>query len=305
MKHALSFDIEDWFHISGIPKVERRWHWDDLSGSIVEDKTHLILNILDRHGVKATFFVLGWIAEKYPELVRNISAQGHEIGTHGYWHYRVNTLSKRMFRRYLKQSIKILEDTTGSRVKGYRAPSFSITPGCEWAFGIMKELGLAYDASLFPAQRGHGGYDIEQGPQMLTEKKINHRFAELPMSMMSFGPVNVPFSGGGYLRFWPKKVLKFGFNQLEKMKLPGVVYLHPRDFAPDCCRVSMPIHRRFKCYTGLNTTEGKLKMLLDNFEFDTCEAVLKEFLGQNDHSEIEADEKEKTNELTLDSFEVG
>ncbi|MCW9709123.1 polysaccharide deacetylase family protein [Fodinibius salsisoli] len=276
MKHALSFDIEDWFHIAGLPQLERRGNWEQYP-SIVEDKTNLILDILDRYGVKATFFVLGWVAQKYPSLVRDIAARGHEIGTHGYWHYRVNTLSPDQFHDYLKQSVEVLEDLIGSKIKGYRAPSFSITQGNEWAFEVMSEMGIEYDASLFPAQRGHGGYDIEQGPQILSKEYFDTRFAELPMSMISFGSMNIPFSGGGYLRFWPKSVIKYGFNQLEKREIPGVVYLHPRDFAPDCPRVRMPLNRRFKCYIGLSTTKGKLNMLLQNFTFGTCQEVLNDW----------------------------
>jgi polysaccharide deacetylase family protein (PEP-CTERM system associated) len=275
--HALSFDVEDWFHISGIPHVERRGNWDSFSSSIVEDKTNLILEILNRYDVKATFFVLGWIAKKYPVLVQRIAEEGHEIGTHGYWHYRVNTLSKERFKDYLQQSVDILEKVTEKKVKGYRAPSFSITPGTEWAFEVMEEVGLQYDASLFPAQRGHGGYAIDQKPQILDTSITPTNFLQLPMSVMDFGKIKIPFSGGGYLRFWHEKVLRFGFNRLEKEGIPGVIYLHPRDFAPNCRRVKMSPIRKFKCYVNLHTTQRKLEMLLENYEFDTCEHVLKEW----------------------------
>lgn len=278
MKHALSFDIEDWFHISGIPMVERRGNWEDYP-SIVENKTNLILDILDRHDTKATFFILGWIAEQYPELVLKIANKGHEIGTHGYWHYRVNTLSRLMFKNYLEQSVELLEDITGQKVKGYRAPSFSISPGTEWAFDVMDEVGLEYDASLFPAQRGHGGYNIKQGPQYLKGSITDAKILQLPMSVINLGFIKIPFSGGGYLRFWNESIIKYGFRKLEEKGIPGVVYLHPRDFAPDSPQVDMPFYRRFKCYTGLGTTESKLEMLLKNFEFGPCEEILSGWFG--------------------------
>lgn len=279
MKHALSFDIEDWFHIVEIPELEDRSKWDTFP-SIVEEKTDLILEILNEYDVKATFFVLGWIAKKYPSIAKKIAENGHELGTHSFWHRKVYEMSQDEFYEDLKQSIDIIRDQSGAEVKGYRAPSFSITPGTEWALKVMSELGLEYDASLFPASRSHGGYKLKQGPQMLDKNLFGNTFPELPMSMMTFGSMNIPFSGGGYLRFWPEWWLKYGFRQLEKKGLPGVIYLHPRDFAPECPRVEMPLHRRFKCYTGLETTERKLIMLLNNFQFDTCENVLKEQLSR-------------------------
>lgn len=290
MIHALSFDIEDWFHISGVPHVERRGDWREYS-TIVEDKTHLILDILEENDVKATFFVLGWIAEEYPDLIRKIVGKEHEIGTHGYWHYRVNTISREMFKVYLERSVTVLEELTGQKVKGYRAPSFSITPGTEWAFDIMEEVGLQYDASLFPAQRGHGGYAIDQRPQLLPSSISETNFIQLPMSVMDFGKVKVPFSGGGYLRFWHEKVLRYGFDKLEKEGIPGVVYLHPRDFAPDCPRVKMSPLRKFKCYVNLHTTQRKLEMLLENYEFGTCEEVLKQWFGVADIEELRKNKK--------------
>lgn len=274
LKHALSFDIEDWFHIPGIPHVERRGNWQKYSrDSLVEEKTLLILDILERYNTKATFFVLGWIADMYPDLVKEIARRDHEIASHGYWHYRVYTLSRSIFKNYLEQSIEVLESVTGKRVKGFRAPSFSIIPGTEWAFEVMQEVGLEYDASLFPAQRGYGGYVVDQKPQLLPSEISETNFIELPMSVLKIGTYSVPFSGGGYLRFWPGSILKYGFNKMEENGHPAVVYLHPRDFAKDCPRVKMSPLKRFKCYYNLDSTEGKLQMLLENYEFGTCEEV--------------------------------
>lgn len=275
MKHTLSFDIEDWFHIVDISELEDQSKWNEFSKqSLVEKRTLQILEILNDFNTKATFFILGWIADRYPDLIQEIAEQGHEIGTHSYWHRRIYKLNREEFQRDLSRSIESITKSSGAEIRGFRAPSFSITPGSEWAFEVMKDLGLEYDASLFPAKRGHGGYKIKQGPQILDKKMFGISFPELPMSMMPVGSMNIPFSGGGYLRFWPESILKFGLNQLEKKNLPGIIYLHPRDFATGCPKASMPFHRKFKCYYNLGSTEKKLKMLLRNFEFTTCEEVL-------------------------------
>lgn len=278
MKHALSFDIEDWFHIVDIPELEDRSQWDSYSEkSLVEKRTYQILDTLSEYNVKATFFILGWIADKYPQLVSDIAEQGHEIGTHSYWHRRVYSLTKKEFYQDLSRSIESISKASGKKVTGFRAPSFSITPGTEWAFDVIKGLGLQYDASLFPAHRGHGGYKIKQGPQQLNISSSS--LPELPMSMITVGSRNIPFSGGGYLRFWPQWILNYGFRQLEKKGLPGVIYLHPRDFAPDCPKASMPLHRRFKSYYNLKSTNKKLRTLLETYQFTTCINVLKQHLG--------------------------
>ncbi|MDP3517049.1 MAG: polysaccharide deacetylase family protein [Pseudohongiella sp.] len=275
MKHILTFDIEDWFHIIDIPGLEDVSTWDKRP-SIVEDRTNLILTILEEFEVKATFFILGWIAEKYPTLSRKIAESGHEVASHSYWHRRVYNQSRKEFYQDLKRSIDVIQNQTGIKVKGFRAPSFSIVPGTEWAFDIIKEIGLEYDASLFPAKRAHGGYPCAAGIHMLETSKGS--LPELPMSISTFGSMGFPFSGGGYLRLLPLWVIKNRFKTFERQGLPVVVYLHPRDFAPDQPRVRMPIHRMFKSYVGLTTTESKLKSLLADFQFTTCEDALSSYL---------------------------
>lgn len=265
--NALSFDIEDWFHLVGIEGVADTAQWPLLE-SIVERYTDLILAMLDERDVRATFFVLGWIADRYPALVARIAQQGHELASHSYWHRRVFDLSPDVFREDLKRSIGAIEAAAGCAVRGYRAPSFSIIPGSEWAIDIMREEGLTYDASLFPTPRGDGGYPCEPGPH------IFRNMPELPMSTMRLFGKRVAFSGGGYLRLFPELLIRRGFAQVHAQALPVVVYLHPRDFAPDCPRIPMPLHRRFKSYVGLATTERKLRMMLNRYTFSTCAAVL-------------------------------
>ncbi|MTI88122.1 MAG: DUF3473 domain-containing protein [Balneolaceae bacterium] len=286
MIHALSFDIEDWFHIVDIPELENRDNWHEFD-SIVEDKTALILDILDEYDTKATFFILGWIAQKYPKLSKRIADAGHEIGSHSFWHRRVYTMHPDDFRYDLALSKDLLEQQTGQKVKGFRAPSFSITPGTEWAFDIMGELGFLYDASLFPATRGHGGYPCTQETHIIPLTEANTYLFELPMSIQGFGPVKIPFSGGGYMRLLPSGVIQRYFNSFEDNKTPVVVYLHPRDFAPEQPRVKMPLDRKFKSYVGLNSTEQKLRKLLEDYSFDTCmNVIIEETRKQKEAEEI-------------------
>jgi polysaccharide deacetylase family protein (PEP-CTERM system associated) len=271
--NALSFDIEDWFHMVEIEAVADPNTWDSLP-TLVERETDWILAALSRHGVRATFFMLGWIAAKYPALVARISAAGHELGTHSFWHRKVYDLTRAAFFDDMKQSIDAIESAGGKKVLGFRAPSFSITPGTEWAFDVLHDLGLRYDASLFPAPRGHGGYPCPMEAHQFNAAPSGTPMPELPMSIMQLGPMRIPFSGGGYMRLLPLAVIRRGFRQLNSRGIPAVVYLHPRDFAPDCPRVAMPLKRKFKCYVGLKSTKGKLEHLLDTFRFDTCARVL-------------------------------
>ncbi|MAV54995.1 MAG: hypothetical protein CMJ28_03460 [Phycisphaerae bacterium] len=271
--HALSFDIEDWFHMVEIEAVEDPRRWPTLS-SLVERRTDEILEICHRSQTKGTFFVLGWVAERYPAMVKRIADAGHELATHSYWHRKVYSLAPDEFLKDMRQSIDVIESASGCKVRGFRAPSFSITPGSEWAFDILHELGLEYDASLFPASRGHGGYGCSVQAHAFTNTPSGRPIPELPMSVMSLGPKRVCFSGGGYLRLFPEWLIRRGVDQLAQKGIPTVVYLHPRDFAPDCPRVPMPLQRRFKCYVGAKTTARKLEMLLDRYRWGTCAEVL-------------------------------
>lgn len=271
--NALSFDIEDWFHMVGIAAVENPDSWPDFD-SIVERHTEWIVQTVTEANVRATFFVVGWIAERYPQLVRRIAEAGHELGTHSYWHRKCYELTPDELREDLKRSIDAIEGIGGRRVLGFRAPSFSIIPGSEWVFDVLLDLGLKYDASLFPAPRGHGGYPCPVEAHQFTQTPSGRPMPELPMSIMRVMGRRLAFSGGGYLRLLPEWLIRRGFRQLNDRGIPVVVYLHPRDFAVECPRVPMPPHRRFKSYVGLDTSADKLRMLLANYRFDTCAAVV-------------------------------
>jgi len=270
--HALSFDIEDWFHMVEIPGLDDTTAWPTLP-TLVERRTEEILDICRRAQVRATFFILGWIAERHPGLVAAIASEGHELGSHSHWHRAVYEMSPESFLADLRDSIEAIEAAAGRPPTCFRAPSFSIIPGAEWAFDSIATCGLRFDASLFPAKRGHGGYPCPERPHVV-EAPGGRRIAELPMSTMSICGRRVCFSGGGYLRLLPLAMIRRGFRNCEADRRPAVVYLHPRDFAPDCPRCPMPLHRRFKSYVGLSSTRRKLEALLAEFRFATCGAML-------------------------------
>ena len=275
--HALSFDIEDWFHIVEVAAVDNPAEWPALSArsSLVERYTDLILKLCDDANTTATFYILGWIAEHHPDLVRRIADAGHEIGTHSFWHRKVYELDEETFAKDIRDSIDaITAAAPGVEVKSFRAPSFSIIEGTEWALDVLLDLGIEHDASLFPARRGHGGYPCPRAIHQITTPK-GRTLWEIPMSVMDLGPRKVCYCGGGYLRLLPLSLIERGIAQQARAGRPTVVYLHPRDFAPDCPRVPMPMHRRFKCYVGMRSTEGKLRRLLDRYAWGTCADVIR------------------------------
>jgi polysaccharide deacetylase family protein (PEP-CTERM system associated) len=270
--HALSFDIEDWFHMVEIEAVADTQKWEQFP-SLVVPYTRWIVETLHEANVRATFFMLGWVAQRYPELVRLVAEARHEVACHSYWHGRVDQQSPEEFREETARTKELLEQQSGAAVIGYRAPSFSITPGSEWVFDVLLDLGFKYDASLFPARRAHGGYPCPQQVHDFSNTPSGRSIRELPISVLKLGRVKLPFSGGGYLRLLPPWLIRRAFAHFEKLDIPVVTYLHPRDFAVDCPRVPMSAWRRFKSYTGLASTKGKLQMLLRNYRFDTCAAV--------------------------------
>jgi polysaccharide deacetylase family protein (PEP-CTERM system associated) len=253
--HALSFDIEDWFHIVEVECLENPANWRNFP-TLVERYNDQILDTLGRSGTVGTFFVLGWIAERYPDLIRRIRDGGHEIGSHSFWHRRVDTMTRAEFRQDLMDSISAIGAASGVAAHCYRAPNFSIRPGCEWALDELLDNGVLWDASLFPARRGHGGYPCPHAPHRFSNLPSGRTIPELPLSQHRFLGRGFCFLGGGYFRLTPYGLVKRGVEAMERRGLPAVVSPHPRDFAPDCPRVDMPLLRRFKCYVGSETTSG-------------------------------------------------
>jgi len=275
MINALSVDVEDWFHLCAIPSVKSPEKWHEYE-SRVEKNTKKILDILEEFDTKATFFILGWIAECHPEVVREIASKGHEIGTHGYYHSLIYEQTPEEFEDELIKSINVIEDISGETVRGHRAPSFSIKKNSEWAFDVMVKCGLKYDSSVFPAIRGQGGitsgrYNREDVYEIETEYG---KILEFPLSVISFLGKDLPIGGGGYFRIFPWFFTRWGIKRINKEGRPFIPYLHPRDFDPEQPVLKIPIYRKFKSYTGLKTSERKFRNMLEEFEFTNIENVL-------------------------------
>lgn len=270
LPHALTFDIEDYFQVSNFDSIVEFREWDTFE-SRVERNTEKILEIISDHGVLATFFVLGWVAEKYPGLVRQITEQGHEVATHSYRHRLVYELGPEGFREDLRRSIGVIEDACGQKVVGHRAPSFSITKDSLWALDVLQEEGLKYDSSIFPIR--HPRYGIPDAPRGPHE--IKPGFWEFPMSTVRVGGLNFPVAGGGYFRLYPLRVTKWAMRLRSQSRLPSVIYLHPWEFDPDQPRLSASLQARFRHYINLARTEKRLRELCRTESF----APLASWLG--------------------------
>lgn len=273
--HAMSFDIEEWFHLVGVEAMADRSRWDILERT-VEPLTDRILGLLGEYDIRATFFVLGWVAERYPLMVRRIADAGHEVASHSYEHREVYDHSLASFREDLKRSIGSLEKITGQRVLGFRAPSFSLTPGCEWAWDAMLDFGLRYDASVFPVKRAHGGYPMDTADRTQMTTPTGRTIDVLPMSVMRL-PISgkrIAFSGGGYFRVLPWWLVKRGFAQHDAAGRSSVLYLHPWDFAPNGPALPMRRFQKFKCYHNRDQTEQRLRALMQRYRFGTCAEVM-------------------------------
>uniref|UniRef100_A0A7V6DQM2 DUF3473 domain-containing protein n=1 Tax=Desulfobacca acetoxidans TaxID=60893 RepID=A0A7V6DQM2_9BACT len=261
--NLLTFDIEDWFHTSALRRFIDEKSWDNLESRAVEN-VRLILALLAEHRTRATFFVLGWMAERYPQLVQEIARAGHEIASHGYRHRLIYELDRETFREYVRRSKQLLEDLTGQPIAGYRATSFSIVKNTLWALDILRESGFLYDASMFPVR--HDIYGIEGFPRFPFV--LANGLIEIPASTLRAGGRNFPFAGGGYLRLYPYRVTQKGIQRLNRDGDPAVIYLHPWELDPDCPRVAGTDWRtRFRQYVNLDKTKSRLTRLLTDFTF--------------------------------------
>jgi polysaccharide deacetylase family protein (PEP-CTERM system associated) len=266
MRNLLTIDVEDWFHTSALDPYIGPEQWDHLEFRVVSN-VHRLLDILDNHQTKATFFILGWVAERFPELVRQIDAHGHELASHGYRHRLIYDLSPAKFRDYLSRSKEVLEDIIGKPVAGYRATSFSIVAKTLWALDMIKEAGFVYDSSIFPVGH-HDLYGIEGFPRYPYAHA--NGLVEIPPSTMKILGKNIPFGGGGYFRLYPYWVTNHGIRRINREGYPAMVYLHPWELDPDCPRVAQADGRtRFRQYVNLRKTEPRLTRLLEDFPWST------------------------------------
>lgn len=268
---AMSVDVEDWFQVENLKPVIPRASWDNRETRVVRN-TIRILDLLEEHKAKATFFVLGWVAERQPALVRQIAERGHEVASHGYGHDLVYELSPAEFRSDVARCKAMLEDLTGSRVVGYRAPSFSIT---DWAVGILQELGFEYDSSAFPtvAHDRYGKLTGVSAGNPIIELKPG--FFEVCISCLNLGKRGLPWGGGGYFRIVPSAVWQAGMRRILGTGAPYVFYIHPWELDPDQPRVGgTGRSNRFRHYVNLTRSEPRLRKLLANFRWTTVGNLL-------------------------------
>jgi len=272
-KHALSFDVEEHFQVAAFWSAARRREWD-LQISRVERNTRKIADLLSEHSTKATFFVLGWVAERHPDLVKDLAHQGHEIASHGYGHELVHTQTPAQFREDVRRSKQILEDVIGRPVMGYRAPSFSITPQTQWAIPVLIEEGYRYDSSIydrFQSSRKNG--EIKTGTYQLETQAGT--ILEVPPSTMSACGFQLPVAGGGYFRLFPYAASKMFLKNLEKQGSQLVMYLHPWELDPEQPRMAGPVLSKVRHYLNLRKTEQRLRWLLKDFSFAPIKEVIR------------------------------
>ncbi len=272
--NALSVDVEDYFQVSAFSATIPLSSWDDYACRI-ERNTVRLLDLFERRGVHATFFVLGWIATRYPQVVREIHRRGHEVASHGHAHRTLDQMTAPAFREEVRGDKTLLEDLIQAPVLGYRAPSFSITRRTMWALDILCEEGYRYDSSVFPVH--HDRYGIPDAPRFPHDLAFNGRtLREFPPSTVSlFGLPNVPIGGGGYLRLYPLWVTRWGLRRInERERQPALVYCHPWEVDPEQPRVPASRLARWRHYINLETTERRLDRLLGEFRFAPIRTVL-------------------------------
>jgi polysaccharide deacetylase family protein (PEP-CTERM system associated) len=271
--NAFCVDLEEWFHVCGVetPYSDPE-SWKDAPSLVVGD-TEVLLRLLDEAGARGTFVAVGWIAERYPELIERIAAAGHEIGCHGYYHRLVYELEPEEFRADLGRALELLRDLSGQPVRTFRAPGFSMKRDCFWAYPILRELGIEIDISIVPASRDHGGVPgFTRDPFLLHTEAGDLKV--FPVSVVRLLGRTVPFSGGGYLRLLPLSLIRYGFRQNHREGRPGMSYIHPREHNPDQPRLPLPLLKYFKYYVGIRGTEEKLRRILARYRFGTVAEVI-------------------------------
>ena len=269
--HFFTIDVEEHFHVSAFDGLVDRSQWDGHE-SRVERNVGVLLDLLARHDTLATFFTVGWVARKHPALVRRIADAGHEIASHTFWHRKVSRLTPAEFRSDIRECKAALEDAGGQVVRGFRAPTFSIRPGGEWAFDVLLEEGHVYDSSLFPIHRPDYGYPAAP-PVPHVIRRPAGELLELPLATMTIGPARLPAAGGGYLRQFPLAFVRRAFREHEARGIPGMFYVHPWEVDPGQPRIAAPWLTRVRHYRGLDRTLPRLERLLAEFRFTSVAAA--------------------------------
>lgn len=275
IQNAFSIDVEDYFQVAALSSANPRESWPSREYR-VERNTHRILGLLDNRGVRGTFFVLGWVAERSPGLVKTIAGAGHEVACHGFSHQLIYRQTPEEFRQETTRAKRYLEDVIGQPVLGYRAASFSITRDSLWALDVLLDLGFTYDSSIFPIRHdryGIPGASPEPGPVTAPSQRS---LVEFPMSAARFFGLQVPVSGGGYFRILPYWVTRAGLRQInERSGRPFTFYLHPWEVDPEQPRFRVSALSRFRHYTNLHRCADRLTRVLGDFAFAPMRDVLR------------------------------
>ena len=273
MRNALSVDVEDWFQVGAFETVIDRKDWDLLECR-VERNTDAVLALFDDAGIKGTFFTLGWVADRYPALMRRIIDAGHEIASHGYAHERVFTLTPAQFAADIERTRKLIEDTSGASVTGYRAPSFSIDQRTPWAHEILAEQGYTYSSSVAPVKHDHYGW--ADAPRFAFRPVAGSDFLEVPVTTAQIGSKRLAAGGGGFFRLLPYAFSKWAIRQVnEDAQRPAIIYFHPWEIDPDQPRVAnAPIKSKLRHYTKLDVMAEKLRRLPQDFQWERLDAVV-------------------------------
>lgn len=270
----MTIDVEDYFQVSAFEHDVHRDDWDRCE-SRVEQNTRELLELFAGQNIKATFFVLGWIAQRYPCLVREIVSAGHEVASHGYSHRLVYTQTPDEFRKETRDSKNLLEDLIQKPLFGYRAASYSITSKSEWALDILLECGFKYDSSIFPIM--HDRYGMNAAPRFpyMHKTPLGQSILEFPLSTKQIGSYRLPVSGGGYFRIFPYSLSRYALQMINtKEKKPFIFYLHPWEIDPQQPRIRSNWLSQFRHYTNLNRCKARLQHLLKDFKFSTVQQVL-------------------------------
>lgn len=264
--NGLSVDVEDWFQVGAFEGVIDRDSWDSLTDR-VERNCHLILDMFAEADVTATFFTLGWVAQRHPALMQRIVAEGHEVASHGWDHARVHTLDKASFSADLERSRKTIEDAAGVRITGYRAPSFSIDSRTPWAYMALAEQGFTYSSSVAPIVHDHYGW--REAPRFAFKPLPWSDLIEIPVTTAELGGRRLAAGGGGFFRVLPYAFSRWAIRQVNRRDCrPAVFYFHPWEIDPQQPRVAnAPMRSRLRHYTNLNVMAEKLKQLVHEFEW--------------------------------------
>ena len=269
--NGLSVDIEDWFQVGAFERTIRREDWDNLLPR-VERNSDAVIELFGRAGARATFFTLGWVAERYPKLIRRIVDAGHELASHGWDHVRVFTMTPDQFREDLRRTRALLEDLGGQKVTGYRAPSFSIDRRSPWAHRILAEEGYAYSSSVAPVVHDHYGWP--EAPRFAFRPVGDSALIELPVTTARVRGRTVAAGGGGFFRLFPYAFSRWAIRQVNAEQRPAIFYFHPWEIDPGQPRVAdAPFRSKLRHYARLGAMEGKLERVIREFRWGRVDAV--------------------------------